>query len=98
MKPITVESTVSQRDDILTADMNGETVMMSIEKGNYYGMEKIPTDIWNELKEPKTVSQLCETLQARYDVDSRQCHDDVLAYLNDLHEEELIKIHDRPAD
>ena len=62
-------------------------------------MEEIATGIWNALKEPKKVSHLCENLNVRYDdVDLAQCQQDVLAYLYDLHGEELIKIHDTPTD
>ena len=45
MSDVTLESRISRREEILTDDMSGETVMLSMERGMYYGMQTVATFI-----------------------------------------------------
>ncbi len=93
MSTITLDSKVSQREDVLTADMGEELVMMSLERSNYYGLGGIETYIWKQLEKPQNVSQLCEHLLTRFELDCQQCHRDVVDFLIELHQEGLVHVH-----
>jgi hypothetical protein len=41
MKEITPDTVISQIEEIVASDIDGETVMMSIENGKYYGLDDI---------------------------------------------------------
>ena len=73
--------------------MEGETVMMSIAKGKYYGLREVANEIWNGLREPTPVRDLCSGLQAAFDVTPDQCEREVLQFLNELHDEGLVSVH-----
>lgn len=87
---ISKESIVKQVDDIVASEIDGETVMMSIENGQYYGLDLIGSHIWELIKKPIKVSDLIDTLLEKYDVDSDTCHRDVLAFLNDLNQDNIL--------
>ncbi len=89
---ITLTSTVTQSEDQVSTELDGETVLMSIEQGNYYGMDKILSRIWSLIEKPITVSALCDRLMEEYDVKRETCETDVLNALNDLAKENLLKI------
>jgi hypothetical protein len=92
MTAITTDTTVQRAGDFVTATVDDALVMMSLEKGAYYGLDDIGSQIWEMLDEPTRVDALCDALMARYDVSRAQCEEDVLAFLQDLLDEGMVSI------
>jgi hypothetical protein len=78
-------------DDLLEADVNGEIVALHIEKGQCYGMNGVASRVWALLAEPTTPEQICAKLSGEYEVELETCRADVMALLDDLRKEGLIK-------
>jgi hypothetical protein len=89
---ITDQSRLSQHPDILAHAVDDETVMMSLERDNYYGLDAIGSRVWGLLTEPRTLPEICETLMSEYDVDAATCRRDVTDFLRQLAEQGLVKI------
>lgn len=68
--------------------------MMDIEKGSYYGMEKVAARIWNLIENPMTVENICENLTKEYDIAPEKCLAEVTPFLHDLLNREIIEIVD----
>lgn len=93
MPAITDTGTLIIRDDSpITADIDGEIIMMSLERSNYYGLGEIGSHIWALLEAPQTLEQICATLSREYQVDPATCAEDIKPFLQQLFEEELIKL------
>lgn len=92
MNKVTMHSLVSHTDDILTCDIDEEKVMMSIDKGQYFGLDPIGSRIWEMLETPQKVSDIIATLLDHYDVDGPTCKRDTLAFLHMLSEKGLLRI------
>lgn len=92
MEIITLESTVSQIEDIVASDIDDEKVMMSIEKGEYYGLEPVGSRVWELIEAPVTVSSVIDALLLQYDVDRDVCEHDVLAFLGELHQAGIVQV------
>jgi hypothetical protein len=86
------DSTIKQIDDIVASDIDGETVMMSIENGAYYGLDAIGSHIWELIKEPVKVSDLIDILLSKYDVDPETCQRDVFEFLNGLKDDKILVV------
>ena len=43
---ININNVVSRRNDIDTTDLNGEIVMMDLEKGRYFSLNGVGSRIW----------------------------------------------------
>jgi len=100
MKPdrtISAETVVCQGDDTVFSTIDGETVMMSISNGMYYGMDTIGSRIWELIAQPRKVMDLCHMLQDEFDVEQEPCLRDVLEFLNDLADENIVKVVDESA-
>jgi hypothetical protein len=83
------DTVVAREEGLLTAEVDGELMAMSVERGTCYGLNAVGTRIWALLAEPRTVDELCAQLLGEYDVDPRQCRSEVLSLLGDLRAEGL---------
>lgn len=81
----------------VSTELDGETVILDVAAGIYSGLDPIGTAIWNLLEKPVSFSQLVETILARYDVSEERCIDDMLTFLKDLADNQLISIADEQA-
>ncbi|WP_094603508.1 hypothetical protein SPSIL_010550 [Sporomusa silvacetica DSM 10669] len=91
-KLVAIHTVVTQAPGLLAADMDGETVMLNIEKGTYYGLDGIGSRIWQLIEKPHTVRSIVATLLEEYDVEGTACQNDVLDFLNQLSSKGLILV------
>ncbi|WNO09096.1 lasso peptide biosynthesis PqqD family chaperone [Teredinibacter sp. KSP-S5-2] len=91
---VTLSSIAQRNSEIVEANIDGETVMMSIENGNYYGLNTIGSKIWEHIDTPLSVAELCDRLTEEYDVSLSQCQSEVIAFLNSLNEQSIIMVTD----
>ena len=73
-----------RRHDLIATDMDGETVMMSLERGEYFGLQGVGPRIWELLEERQTVDQLTKIIVTEYDVDESICRADIQELLDSL--------------
>jgi hypothetical protein len=88
---IGLTSTVARSSDLPDQNIDEAVVMANAETGDYYGVELAAGRIWQMLKSPGTVADLCEVLLKEYDIDRATCERDVLEFVNDLAREGLVK-------
>ena len=85
-------SILYRNPDLLMNTVNGETVMMSIERGNYYGMNATGNLIWSLLEEEKTVDDIVIFLKNKFSLKEETVQKEVYPFLNQLVSEEIVKI------
>ncbi len=90
--PIHLNTTVVQSENLLTSDLDGETVMMSLARSAYYGLDATAQRIWTLIAHPLRVADLCEQLIAEFAVERQTCERQVCAFLAELNEEGLVRI------
>jgi len=49
-------------DDLVSCDLEGETALMSVDQGKYYGLDPIGSRIWALLEQARPVVDLCALL------------------------------------
>jgi hypothetical protein len=91
-KVITIETVINRSPEVVASDIDGEVVMMSIEKGQYYGLDLIASRIWELLGTRIKVADLIGILTEEYEVTRDACERDLLPLLNDLLAEKLVVI------
>src|SRR5260370_7597668 len=87
---------ISRSPSVLTAEVDGEVVMMSIERGRYFGLDDIGSDIWKRLDPPCSFGELIDRLASDYEADPAPIAADVRALLGRLAEQALVGLA-RPA-
>ena len=83
---------IQQNKKILTSDVDGEKVMMSIMKGEYYGLGKTGTFIWDLLEEPIKINDIINRITERFNVNKEKCYNDIIPFIKDLIEKELVVV------
>ena len=81
---------LSRKSGIMTADMNGATVMMDIETGKYYNLGETGGRIWELLESPLSLNALIDALTKEYSVSVEQCEKDTVPFLASLVERGLL--------
>jgi hypothetical protein len=90
MKSITLDTIVKKNDDIFTGTIDNEMVAMSIQSGKYYQLNKTGSRILALLDHPRSIRELCESIQVNYKVDEGICRDDILEFINEMKKLNLI--------
>ena len=94
MEPTMIDesSVVVAADHQTSTEVDGESVILDLEDGVYYGLNPVGARIWAELQEPVSVEDITTAIMAEYDVDAERCLEDVIALLRDLQENDLVEI------
>ncbi len=92
MTTILLTTQIQRRGDLLSSEMDGETVMLDMVSGYYFSMDSVGGRIWQLLENTQTVAQLCETLQQEYEVDAETCAREVVEFLQELSKHQLINL------
>jgi hypothetical protein len=77
--------------------MDDEMAMMNVKQGKYFVLDSIGTEIWKLIQEPRSVSDICDSMFEHFSVERQQCEQDVLTFLNELYREKLIEVIDNEA-
>ncbi|MBM7540687.1 lasso peptide biosynthesis PqqD family chaperone [Amphibacillus cookii] len=85
---------IKQLEGNIVSDMDGEKVMLSVTKGKYFNLGELGGEIWDMIIEPISIQQLVLNLLEQYDVDQEVCYQQVIAFIRQLAEAELIQIYD----
>lgn len=76
----------------LSSEVSGEAVILNINSGIYYGLNETGAKIWQWIQEVKTIAEIGELLEKEYDVESKQCQEDLQVILNEMLGAGLIEI------
>ena len=89
--PIADVTVISRSPSVLAAEVEGEIVMMSIERGHYFGLDDIGSDIWKRLELPCSFSALIDGLAADYDADRATIAADVRELLDRMLADDVVR-------
>jgi hypothetical protein len=89
---IHLNTIITQAAGLVSSQVDGEIVMMSVDNEQYYGLDAVGSRIWELIAQPTSVSSVCETLLSEFQVDGDTCHRDVLNFVERLYAEKIIRI------
>ena len=87
-----LNTVITRHPDMLSAEIGGEAVMMSIEKGAYFGLNPVATRIWDLIEQPKSLTELIAVIFDEYEVSPEQCEADVREFTADMIERGLAQV------
>jgi len=89
---LTLDTIIRRSDALLSASLGDDVVMMDVEQGAYYGLEAVASRIWALTEQPMSVGSLCERLVTEYQISPEQCQQEVLAFLGELLNQQIVQI------
>ena len=89
---INLDTIINKNLEIDDTDLDGEKVMMNLDKGEYFMMNEVGSRIWEIISEPVNVKGIIDTLRSEYEVDEETCKDTVVEFLGRFNNAYLICI------
>jgi len=87
---LSLSTIVEKNKELLESSVDDETILLSMINSKYYGMDPVASRIWQLLEKPMPINDIINTLCKEYDVTTEKCRNDVIAFLENLIDEELI--------
>jgi Coenzyme PQQ synthesis protein D (PqqD) len=84
-------SVVIRSDDLLSAPVDHELVMLDPKTSCYHRLDPVGVRIWALLSVPRSVDALCRELEPEFDVSATTCRADVLEFLDRLKHAGLVR-------
>ena len=75
---------------VLSRELGGETVLLNLESGIYYGLDAIGTRAWNLLADDHTLADVCSIMVEEYDVSPETLQQDLVALVTELCDKQLL--------
>jgi len=89
---ISLDSIVVASGELVSANLDGEVVILGFKSGSYYGLDQVGVFVWDLLQKPQKISDLRDAIVDKYDVELAQCEQDLLSLISALAEKQLIDI------
>ncbi len=89
---LALETIVVRNDAIHNANVGTETVLMSIENSQYYALTATSRAIWERLRQPVRVRDLCADLADAYQTPLETVEADTLKFLSYLAVQKMIEV------
>jgi hypothetical protein len=88
--PMEPDDTFIRSDSPLTAEVDGEVVMLEPATSTYFGLEGVGGRIWELCAEPQSLRSLVATLTDEFDVDEATCRAEVGSFVDALVDANLL--------
>jgi len=88
------ESFVGQfriRSNALAREVDGETVLVNIESGQYFGLDEVGTEIWRRLEQGDPLEDIPAHLTTLFEVEESVARADLEALVSQLVESQLLE-------
>ena len=79
-------------DDAMANPVGGETVILHLGNGKYFGLDTIGTHLWEGLKAGRLPSEVCDEILDQYDVEREVAEADIARVLEDLRDNDLVEL------
>ena len=91
---LTADLRVACSKDQVFSDLDGEAVILQLTFGTYFVLNELGSEIWHMLQTPRQIAEIRDHILVEYDVELEQCERDLLALLEELLSERLIRVAD----
>jgi hypothetical protein len=95
--PLRVQSVIVAASEQVSCPLGEESAILNLKNSVYYGLDPVGARVWCLLQEPKSVSELRDTLLSEYDVEAERCERDLIELLEKMRCEGLIEVRNAAA-
>ena len=78
--------------DVVSCDLGGETAMLDMKEGVYYGLNEMGTIIWEYIQKPITLQEIVDRILDEYEVDEETCYGDLVELVEQMMKNGLVEI------
>jgi Coenzyme PQQ synthesis protein D (PqqD) len=89
-KTIEAETTLRRTERAVHGDRPEETVLLDVDAGTAVRLNSAGAWIWEQLEQPRQVSELASGLAQRFEIDEGRALGDVVAFAREMARRELL--------
>jgi hypothetical protein len=75
---------------VLSREIGGETVLLNLDSGVYYGLDAVGTRAWNLLTQEHTLADVCAIMEQEYEVSPEMLRSDLATLVRELCDKQLL--------
>lgn len=83
---------VKQSSDQVSCNIDREVAILNLKSTLYFGLDDVGSFIWQMMREPTRVVEICKAIVDQFEVDEAQSQVDVMAFLGELDKVGLIEL------
>ena len=87
---ISLQQKVTISPEVLSQEVDGETVLLDLQSESYFGLDEVGTRIWQLLNDGRNLQAVFDTLLGEYDVEEQQLGKDLQDHIAQLVDAGLI--------
>ena len=91
--PACMTSRASVPPDVLIQELQGESVLLNLRTGRYFGLDEVGTRMWMALTTADSLQVACDSLESEYDVEGERLQHDMRNLVEKLVEHGLVEVH-----
>ena len=89
---ISLQQKVTISSEVLSQEVDGETVLLDLKSESYFGLDEVGTRIWQLLNDGSNLQAVFDTLLGEYDVEEQQLGKDLQDHIAQLVEAGIISL------
>lgn len=89
---LTQTSKIVAAPEQVSSELAGESVILNLKTGLYYGLNEVGATIWEQIQSPKTFQEVCDVIVSEYEVTPESCASDVQELLTDMIAANLVEV------
>jgi Coenzyme PQQ synthesis protein D (PqqD) len=90
--PLSIHSIIVATTEQVSCPLGDESAILNRKNSVYYGVNPMGARVWNLLQQPRSVTELRDTLLDEYEVGADRCEQDLLELLEKMRGEGLIEV------
>lgn len=83
-------------DDVLFTSMGEDAVLLHVQRGDYYSLNKVGARLWMLVDGTKSIDELAKLITEEFEITHDQAVNDVAELAEQLVKEELVKVAETP--
>ena len=91
-RPISGSSVAIAVADLVSAELDGEAVILHLESGVYYSLDQVGAHIWVLIQQPRTINEIRDAILEEYEVAPDRCERDIVKLIEQLVDAGLVEI------
>lgn len=81
-------------DGQISSDISGEAVILNLNSGVYFSLNRVGARIWELIQKPRSVREIQDAILKEFDVEPERCERDVIRLLEQLDTKGLVELRD----
>jgi hypothetical protein len=95
--PVSLDDALTVAEDTVFRELEGESVLLNLESGMYFGLDAVGTRVWRLFEETRSLRAVRDRLTEEYDVDPATAERDLLELADALVQKGLWAAHGGPG-